>query len=68
MIMNDVRKDINDLMNSKIPTFRIAKETDTCLATVQNYRSGKGKIDNMTLKIASKFCHYVERLKKDGEL
>lgn len=68
MIMNDVKKDINDLMNSKIPTFRIAKETGTCLATVQNYRSGKGKIDNMTIKIASKFCDYVEILKKDGEL
>lgn len=68
MIMNDVKKDIIDLMDSSIPTFRIAKETDTCLATVQNYRSGKGKIDNMTIKIASKFCEYVERLKKDGEL
>ena len=68
MIMNDVKKDIIDLMESSIPTFRISKETDTCLATVQNYRSGKGKIDNMTIKIASKFCEYVERLKKDGEL
>ena len=68
MIMNDVKKDIIDLMDSSIPTFRIAKETDTCLATVQNYRSGKGKIDNMTIKIASKFCEYVERLKKNGEL
>ena len=68
MIMDNVRKDIDDLMKSKIPTFRIARETDTCLATVQNYRSGKGKIDNMTLKIASKFCDYVEKLKKDGEL
>lgn len=68
MIMNDVKNNIIELMDSSIPTFRIAKETDTCLATVQNYRSGKGKIDNMTIKIASKFCEYVERLKKNGEL
>lgn len=60
--MDKIIKEIEDLFNSDITDYRISKDTGVTLSVIQNYRSGKYALENMTLKIAKKLYEYKERL------
>lgn len=60
--MEKIIKEIEDLFNSDITDYRISKDTGITLSVIQNYRSGKYALENMTLKIAKKLYEYKERL------
>ena len=56
-------KQIEELFNGDLTDYRISKDTGITLSAIQNYRSGKYELENMTLKIAKKLIRYSEELK-----
>ena len=60
--MDKIIKEIEDLFNSDITDYRISKDTGITLSVIQNYRSGKYALENMTLKIAKKLYEYKEKI------
>lgn len=63
-MIEKVIKEIEELFNSNITDYRIAKDSGVALSMIQNYRNGSRKVENMTLKIAGKLCKYIERYEK----
>ena len=61
--MDKIIKEIEDLFNSNLTDYRIAKDTGIALSMIQNYRIGSRKIENMTLKTAKKLFEYAKSLK-----
>ncbi|AME09297.1 MULTISPECIES: hypothetical protein [Gemella] len=57
-MIEKVIEDIEKLFNLKITDYRISKDTGIALSVIQNYRSGKYSIENMTLKVAKKLHVY----------
>ena len=55
-------KQIEELFNSDLTDYRISKDTGITLSAIQNYRSGKYELENMTLKVAKKLIRYSEEL------
>lgn len=62
MTVDKLIKDIEELFETDITDYRISKDTGITLSVIQNYRSGKYALENMTLKIAKKLYEYKERL------
>lgn len=60
--MDKIIKEIEELLKSDVTDYRISKDTGITLSVIQNYRSGKYALENMTLKIAKKLYEYKERL------
>ena len=60
--MDKIIKEIEELLKSDVTDHRISKDTGITLSVIQNYRSGKYALENMTLKIAKKLYEYKERL------
>lgn len=60
--MDKIIKEIEELLKSDVTDYRISKDTGITLSVIQNYRSGKYVLENMTLKIAKKLYEYKERL------
>lgn len=60
--MDKIIKEIEDLLNSDVTDYRISKDTGITLSVIQNYRSGKYALENMTLKIAKKLYEYKEKI------
>lgn len=60
-------KQIEELFNSDLTDYRISKDTGLTLSVIQNYRSGKYELENMSFKVAKKLIRYVEEQRK-GEL
>ena len=56
-------KQIEELFNSDLTDYRISKDTGITLSAIQNYRSGKYELENMTLKVANKLIRYTEEIK-----
>lgn len=56
-------KQIEELFNSDLTDYRISKDTGLTLSVIQNYRSGKYELENMSFKVAKKLIRYVEELK-----
>ena len=56
-------KQIEELFNSELTDYRIAKDTGITLSVIQKYRNDSSKIENMTLKVAKKLIRYSEELK-----
>ena len=56
-------KEIEELFNSEITDYRLAKDSGVALSMIQNYRNGSRKVENMTLKTAEKLIKYMEELK-----
>ena len=56
-------QEIEELFNSEITDYRLAKDSGVALSMIQNYRNGSRKIENMTLKTAEKLIKYTEDLK-----
>ena len=63
-MIEKVIKEIEELFNSNITDYRIAKDSGVALSMIQNYRNGSRKVENMTLKTAGKLCKYIERYEK----
>lgn len=61
--MEKIIKEIEDLFNSNLTDYRIAKDTRIALSMIQNYRNGSRKVENMTLKTAKKLYEYAISLK-----
>ena len=55
-------KQIEELFNSDLTDYRISKDTGITLSVIQNYRSGKYELENMSFKIARKLIEYREEL------
>ena len=60
--MDKIIKEIEELLKSDVTDYRISKDTGITLSVIQNYRSGKYALENMTLKIAKKLYEYKEKL------
>lgn len=60
--MDKIIKEIEELLNSDVTDYRISKDTGITLSVIQNYRSGKYALENMTLKIAKKLYEYKEKI------
>ena len=58
-------KEIEELLNSEISTYKIAKYSGVTYSLLSDYRNGKRKIENMTLQVAKKLIRYSEELKND---
>ena len=56
-------KQIEELFNSDLTDYRISKDTGLTLSVIQNYRSGKYELENMSFKVAKKLIKYTEELK-----
>ena len=56
-------KQIEELFNSDLTDYRISKDTGLTLSVIQNYRSGKYELENMSFKVANKLIRYSEELK-----
>ena len=56
-------KQIEELFNSDLTDYRISKDTGLTLSVIQNYRSGKYELENMSFKVAKKLIKYMEVLK-----
>lgn len=61
--MDKIIKEMEDLFNSNLTDYRIAKDTGIALSMIQNYRNGSRKVENMTLKTAKKLFEYAKSLK-----
>lgn len=61
--IDKIIREIEDLFNSNLTDYRIAKDTGIALSMIQNYRIGSRKIENMTLKTAKKLFEYAKSLK-----
>lgn len=56
-------KEIEELLNSDISSYKIAKDSGVTYSLLSDYRNGKRKIENMTLQVANKLIKYTEELK-----
>mgnify|MGYP000977739628 CR=1 FL=1 len=56
-------KEIEELLNSEISSYKIAKDSGVTYSLLSDYRNGKRKIENMTLQVANKLIKYTEELK-----
>ena len=65
-MIEKVIKEIEELFNSNITDYRIAKDSGVALSMIQNYRNGSRKVENMALKTAGKLCKYIESKKEDN--
>ena len=45
-------KEIEELLNSEISSYKIAKDFGVTYLLLSDYRNGKRKIENMTLQVA----------------
>ncbi len=62
-MIEQVIKQIEELFNSDLTDYRISKDTGLTLSVIQNYRSGKYELENMSFKVAKKLIRYSEELK-----
>ena len=56
-------KEIEELLNSEISSYKIAKDSGVSYSLISDYRNSKRKIENMTLQVANKLIRYSEELK-----
>ena len=56
-------KEIEELLNSEISSYKIAKDSGVSYSLISDYRNNKRKIENMTLQVANKLIKYTEKLK-----
>lgn len=56
-------KEIEELLNSEISSYKISKDSGVSYSLISDYRNSKRKIENMTLQVANKLIKYTEELK-----
>ena len=54
IIAEVMEEEVKRILNSDKTTYQIAKETGVSTAIIDNYRTGKSKIENMTMNILQK--------------
>ncbi len=59
--MKKIIKQIEDLLNSDLTSYKIAIGSGVANSMIQNYRNGKRKVENMTLKTALKLYDYIHK-------
>ena len=62
-MIDQVIRQIEELFKSDLTDYRISKDTGLTLSVIQNYRSGKYELENMSFKVAKKLIRYSEELK-----
>ena len=62
-MVDKIIKEIEDLLNSEISSYKISKDSGVSYSLISDYRNHKRKIENMTLQVANKLIKYTEELK-----
>ena len=62
-MVDKIIKEIEELLNSEISSYKIAKDSGVSYSLISDYRNGKRKLENMTLQVANKLIKYTEELK-----
>ena len=62
-MVDKIIKEIEELLNSEISSYKIAKDSGVSFSLISDYRNGKRKIENMTLQVAKRLLRYAEELK-----
>ena len=62
-MVDKIIKEIEDLLNSEISSYKISKDSGVAYSLISDYRNGKRKLENMTLQVAKKLIRYSEELK-----
>jgi len=62
-MVDKIIKEIEELLNSEISRYKIAKDSGVSFSLISDYRNGKRKIENMTLQVAKRLLRYAEELK-----
>lgn len=56
-----MRKEINELLKSELTSYNIAKATGISCSAISEIRSGKRKVDNLTLSTCEKLFDYYKK-------
>ncbi|MFT8630683.1 hypothetical protein [Liquorilactobacillus hordei] len=51
---------IEELLNSNVSAYAISKDTNLTRAVINRYRTGKTKLENMTIKVALKLQEFYD--------
>lgn len=62
-MVDKIIKEIEELLNSEISSYKISKDSGVAYSLISDYRNSKRKIENMTLQVAKKLIRYSEELK-----
>ena len=62
-MVDKIIKEIEELLNSEISSYKISKDSGVSYSLISDYRNNKRKIENMTLQVANKLIRYTEELK-----
>ena len=62
-MVDKIIKEIEELLNSEISSYKISKDSGVSYSLISDYRNSKRKIENMTLQVANKLIRYSEELK-----
>lgn len=62
MTVTQLEKEIKELLDSDITSYRIEKEAGVAQQLLDKYRKGDSKIENMTLKVAKKLLEFKKTL------
>ena len=62
-MVDKIIKEIEELLNSEISSYKISKDSGVAYSLISDYRNGKRKLENMTLQVAKKLIKYSEELK-----
>lgn len=63
-MIEQIEKEIQELFNSDITSYRIKQETGIAQQVIDRYRRNESKIENMTLKNAKKLINFKKVYKK----
>ena len=61
-MIEQIEKEIQELFNSDITSYRIKQETGIAQQVIDRYRKGASKVENMTLKNAKKLINFKKTL------
>jgi hypothetical protein len=61
-MIEQIEKEIQELLDSKITSYRIRQETGIAQQVIDRYRKKESKIENMTLKNAKKLINFKKSL------
>ena len=62
-MVDKIIKEIEELLNSEISSYKISKDSGVSYSLISDYRNNKRKLENMTLQVAKKLIRYAEELK-----
>ncbi len=62
-MVDKIIKEIEELLNSEISSYKISKDSGVAYSLISDYRNSKRKLENMTLQVANKLIRYSEELK-----